>query len=115
RSAARADYSGMPDVHFPALLLVTVVALAAPLALGFFPRVRLPAIVLEIVLGIALGPSGLNWIKPDLPVSILALVGLAYLLFLAGLEIDVERLRGQILKLTAIGFAISLGIAVVVG
>src|SRR5437660_10936228 len=102
----------MADVHFTNRLIVVVVALAAPLALGFFPRVRLPAIVLEIVLGIALGPSGLGWVKPDLPVSILALVGLAYLLFLAGLEIDVERLRGQILKLTAIGFAISLGIAV---
>src|SRR5205085_4196352 len=105
----------MADVHFTNLLLVTVVALTAPLALGFFPRVRLPAIVLEIVLGIVLGPSGLNWIQPDLPVSILALVGLAYLLFLAGLEVDVERLRGQILRLTAVAFAASFAIAVVVG
>ena len=78
-----------------------------PLALGFFPRLRLPAIVLEIILGIVIGPSGLGWVKPDLPVSILSLVGLAFLLFLSGLEIDVERLRGRILKLTALGFAVS--------
>ena len=52
---------------------------------------------------------------PDLPVSILALVGLAFLLFLSRLEIDLQRLRGQILKLTALGFVVSLVIAIVVG
>jgi Kef-type K+ transport system membrane component KefB len=105
----------MPPVHFTNLLIVTVVAMAAPLALGFFPRLRLPAIVLEIVLGIIIGPSGLGWVKADLPVSILALVGLAFLLFLAGLEIDVQRLRGRILTVTAVGFAASFVIAIVVG
>jgi Kef-type K+ transport system membrane component KefB len=105
----------MPIVHYTNLLIVVAAGLAAPLVLGFFPRLRLPAIVLEIVLGIVLGPSGLGWVKADLPVSILSLIGLAFLLFLAGLEIDVERLRGRILKLTALGFAVSFGIAVVVG
>ena len=71
--------------------------------------------MLEIVLGIVIGPSVLGWVKPDLPVSILALIGLAFLLFLSGLEIDVERLRGPILKLTAIGFAVSFAIAIVIG
>jgi Kef-type K+ transport system membrane component KefB len=105
----------MPDVHFTNLLIVVAAALVAPLTLGFFPRFRLPAIVIEIVLGIVIGPSGLGWVKPDLPVSILALVGLAFLLFLSGLEIDVERLRGRILKLTALGFAGSFVIAIVLG
>jgi Kef-type K+ transport system membrane component KefB len=101
----------MPAVHFTNLLIVVAVGLLAPLALGFVPRLRLPAIVLEIVLG----PSGLGWVKPDLPVSILALIGLAILLFLSGLEIDVERLRGRILKLTAVGFALSFAIAIILG
>jgi Kef-type K+ transport system membrane component KefB len=105
----------MPAVHFTNLLVVVAVGLAAPLVLGFLPGLRIPAIVLEIVLGIVIGPSGLGWVEPDLPVSILALVGLAFLLFLAGLEIDVQRLRGRILKLTAIGFALSFAIAIVVG
>src|SRR5437588_6058400 len=105
----------MTEVHFTNLLIVVAVALLAPLALGFFPRIRLPAIVLEIVLGIVIGPSGLGWVKPDLPVSILALVGLAFLLFLSGLEIDIERLRGRILKLTALGFVASFAIAIVLG
>src|SRR5262249_42966372 len=105
----------MPDVHFTNLLIVVAIGLLAPLTLGFFSRVRLPAIVLEIVLGIVVGPSGLGWVKPDLPVSILALVGLAFLLFLSGLEIHVARLRGRILKLTALGFVVSFVIAVVLG
>ena len=105
----------MPAVHFTNLLIVVAIGLFAPLALGFFPRFRLPAIVLEIVLGIVIGPSGLGWVTPDLPVSILALVGLAFLLFLSGLEIDLQRLRGQILKLTALGFVVSFVIAIVVG
>jgi Kef-type K+ transport system membrane component KefB len=88
----------MPGVHFTNLLIVVAAGLLAPLVLGFFPRVRLPAIVLEIVLGIVIGPSGFGWVKPDLPVSILALVGLAFLLFLSGLEIDLERVRGRILR-----------------
>jgi Kef-type K+ transport system membrane component KefB len=105
----------VPAVHFTNLLSVVAVGLLAPLALGFFPRLRLPAIALEILLGIVIGPSGLGWVEPDLPVSILALVGLAFLLFLSGLEFDVARLRGRILKLTVAGFALSLAIAITLG
>ncbi|MGZ4229480.1 MAG: cation:proton antiporter [Solirubrobacteraceae bacterium] len=71
--------------------------------------------MLEIVLGIVIGPSGLGWVTPDLPVSILALVGLAFLLFLSELEIDLRRLRGRILNLTALGLVVSFVIALVVG
>jgi Kef-type K+ transport system membrane component KefB len=105
----------MPAVHYTNLLIVVGVGLLAPLALGFFGRLRLPAIVLELVFGIVIGPSGLGWAKPDLPVSILALIGLAFLLFLSGLEIDVERLRGRILNLITIGFALSIAIAIIIG
>jgi Kef-type K+ transport system membrane component KefB len=105
----------MPVVHYINLLIVVAAGLAAPLVLGFFPRLRLPAIVLEIVLGIVIGPSGLGWVRPDLPVSILSLIGLALLLFLSGLEVDATRLRRRTLRLTALGFAMSFGVAVVVG
>lgn len=48
----------MPDVEFTNLLGVLLVAVAAPLLLGFAPRVRMPAVVVEILAGAALGPSG---------------------------------------------------------
>ncbi len=106
----------MPDVSFTGLLIVAAVAFGAPFLLGLFPRLGLPAVVLEIVAGIAIGPSGLGWVDPDdLPIEILALIGLAVLLFLAGLEIDFDRLRGQVLEVAAIGFAASFAIAVAVG
>jgi Kef-type K+ transport system membrane component KefB len=105
----------MSAPHFTNQLIVVAAGVLAPLALGFFLRIRLPAIVLEIVFGIIVGPSVLGWVKPDAPVSILALIGLAFLLFLSGLEIDVQRLRGAILKLTAVAFAVSFVIAIVVG
>jgi Kef-type K+ transport system membrane component KefB len=102
----------MPNVQLTSLLIVVAVGFLAPLALGFFPRVRLPAIVLEILLGIAIGPSGLGWVKPDLIVSVLALIGLAFLLFLSGMEFDIERLQGRVLAVTAVGFAVSFAIAI---
>ena len=98
----------MPDVDFANLLGVLVLALVAPLCLGFLPRLRVPAVVLEIVLGILAGPAVLGWIEPDLAVEVVALVGLAMLLFLAGLEIDVLGLRGPLLALAAAGYALSL-------
>jgi Kef-type K+ transport system membrane component KefB len=48
-------------------------------------------------------------------VEVVALIGLGFVLFLAGLEIEFDKLRGQVLRITALGFAVSLGIALVVG
>jgi Kef-type K+ transport system membrane component KefB len=100
---------------FDDLLIVVAIAFAAPFLLGLFPKVRLPSPVLEIVAGIVVGPSVLDWAQNDETVAVMATVGLAFLLFLAGLEIEFSKLRGQVLRLTAIGFVISLAIAVVSG
>ena len=96
------------------LLLVTAVAFAAPFALGLVPRLQLPSVVLEIVAGIVIGPSVLGLVEVDQAVEVVALIGLAFVLFLAGLEIEFERLRGHVLRLAALGFALSFGIAVLV-
>jgi Kef-type K+ transport system membrane component KefB len=105
----------MPAVSFVNLLAVAAVALAAPLLLGLFPRLRLPGVVVEIVAGIVIGPAGLGWVRADLPVQILAILGLAFLLFLAGMDIDLERLRGPALRLAGAGFALSALLALLVG
>jgi Kef-type K+ transport system membrane component KefB len=99
---------------FSGLLIVTAVAFAAPFVLGLFPRFRLPAVVLEITAGIVVGPSVLGWVHVDQTIAVMATLGLAFLLFLAGLEIDIARLRGQTLRLTALGYAASFAIALVV-
>jgi Kef-type K+ transport system membrane component KefB len=102
-------------MSFVNLLLVSAVAVVAPLVVRAIPVVRVPSPVLEIVAGIVLGPSLLGWVVIDPPVEVLALLGLAFLLFLAGLEIDVHRLRGRPLKLALAGFALSFAIALGVG
>jgi Kef-type K+ transport system membrane component KefB len=105
----------MPNISFSGLLVVTVVAFSAPLLLGLSPARRLPAVVLEIVAGIVIGPSGFGWVKVDLPISILSVVGLAFLLFLAGLEVELDRLKGRILMFVGGGFLLSFGLALLVG
>jgi Kef-type K+ transport system membrane component KefB len=99
---------------FDGLLIVVAVAFAAPFLLGLFPRVRLPSVVLEIVAGIIIGPSVLAIVEFDQTIEVISLIGLAFLLFLAGLEIEFPRLRGRVLWLTGAGFVVSFVIAIVV-
>jgi hypothetical protein len=69
----------MHTISFGGSAIVAAVALAAPLALGRFPRTRLPS----IVLGIVIGSHALGWVSIDTPITVISLPGLAFLLFLA--------------------------------
>src|SRR5690242_19165989 len=99
---------------FSGLLIIVAVAFVIPLALGLFPQVRLPSVVLEILAGIIVGPSVLGIVQVDETIQVISLIGLAFLLFLAGLEIDFTKLRGRVLRLILVGFAISFALALVV-
>jgi Kef-type K+ transport system membrane component KefB len=103
------------QLEFTNLLIVCAIAFAAPLTLGLAPNVRLPAVVLELIAGIVVGPSGLGWVQIDEPVAVLSLVGLAMLLFLAGLEVEFDKLRGPLLRLALLSFAVSFGLALLAG
>jgi Kef-type K+ transport system membrane component KefB len=103
------------SVSFTNLAIVAVAAFVAPLALGVVPALRLPAVVLEIVLGIVLGPAALGWVEVDEPVRVMSLLGLAFLLLLAGLEVEFDQLRGRLLRLASAGFVASFGIALAAG
>ncbi len=104
----------MTEPEFVNLLVIAAVGFAAPFLLGLAPAVRLPAVVLEIVAGIVVGPSVLGWVDIDLTVEVISVIGLAFLLFLAGLEIDFDRLRGPLLKLAAGSYAVSFALSVAV-
>jgi Kef-type K+ transport system membrane component KefB len=99
---------------FENLLIVVAVAFAAPFVLGLFPGVRLPSVVVEIVVGIVVGQSLLGWVHVDESVAVISVMGLAFVLFLAGLEIELDKLRGPLLRLTSMAFALSFGIALAV-
>jgi len=103
------------ELGFVNLLVVAAIAFGAPFALGLVPGLRVPAVVAEIALGIVVGPHGLGWVELDEPVEIVSLLGLAFLLFLAGLELDLRQLRGERLRLASAGFGASVVLAAIVG
>lgn len=102
------------ELEFVNLLVVALVAVAAPLLANVVP-IRVPGVVLEIIAGIVVGPAVLGWVEVDEPIRVLALLGLAFLLFLAGLEIDLGRLRGDVLRVTLAGFGLTLVLGSLVG
>jgi len=93
------------------LLGVSMVAFWVPFTLGFFPRVRIPSVTLELVAGIILGPAVLGWLEPGPVVSIMASIGVAFLLFLAGLELDLHVLKGAPLVRGSLSFILSFVLA----
>src|SRR5690349_14350106 len=101
-------------ISFTSVAVVAAVAVAAPLLVAF-SGLRLPAIVVEILLGILVGPQVLGWASNDEPVQVLALLGLAFLLLLAGLEIDFDRLRGRLLRVTGAAWLLSFACALALG
>jgi Kef-type K+ transport system membrane component KefB len=100
----------MQPVSFNSVLIIAGIAVLVPVVLGLLPRLPVPGAVLEVVAGIVVGPSVLGWVRVDAPVQVLSTLGLGMLLFLAGLEIDVERLRGPLSRLAGLAFVVSAGI-----
>jgi Kef-type K+ transport system membrane component KefB len=83
------------EISYGDVLLVVVAAVLAPVLAGLAPRLRMPAVALEILLGVLIGPSVLDIVEVDTTVDVLSTLGLGYLLFLAGLELDLTNLRGK--------------------
>ncbi|MDE6629626.1 MAG: cation:proton antiporter [Muribaculaceae bacterium] len=71
-------------------LIVLTIILLAPVILN---KLKIPHIIGMIVAGVAVGPFGLHILDRDSSFAIFGQVGLLYLMFLAGLEIDMYHLR----------------------
>jgi Kef-type K+ transport system membrane component KefB len=96
------------------LVLIGVVAVVSPILSELTGKLAVPDVVIEIVLGIIIGPAVLAVAHPDSVVTAFSDMGLSYLMFLAGFELDLAKIRGRSLKLGAIGWAISLVLALLV-
>ena len=101
-------------ISFSSLLIVGTVAVAVPLFLGLVPAVKVPAVVLEILGGILVGPTVLGWVHLDVAVQVIADLGLGFLLFMAGFEIDLRRFDRRILTLVSRAFLLSMILALLV-
>jgi Kef-type K+ transport system membrane component KefB len=102
-------------VSFTGVLVVGIVSVLVPVILGFVPALTVPGAVLEVIAGIVIGPSVLGWVHIDVAITVLADLGLGMLLFLAGLEIDLARLRGSLGRLAGMGFAASVVLGIAAG
>lgn len=86
------------------VLQLTIVVTAALIVQVTMERSRIPGIIGLLVLGMVVGPGGLA-VLPDEPVvELLGSIGLLYIMFLAGLEIDLDVVRNH--KAEAFGFGL---------
>lgn len=97
------------------LVLVFLASALGALLSRLHTRVVLPTVVLEIVLGILIGPQvlGIATVYPLL--TFLANLGLALLFFFAGLEVIEKRVPARSLRLGTIGWGISLAVGAAAG
>jgi hypothetical protein len=73
----------------------------------------LPVVVLELVLGVVIGPQGLDIAHVNDFTQFFSDLGLGMLFFFAGYEIDIPRIRGRPLRLALFGWAMSLTVPAV--
>jgi len=95
--------------------IVVVAAVAAVTVAAVPKRFAPPVVVLELVLGIVIGPELLGLAQSDDFVEFFANLGLGMLFFFAGYEIDFGRIKGRPIKLGAWGWVLSVALAYGIG
>jgi Kef-type K+ transport system membrane component KefB len=105
----------IPELDAGSLVLVLAASALGAILSRWHPRVVLPTVVVEIVLGILIGPEGLGLADVDPYISFLANFGLVFLFFIAGLEVVEKRVPRRSLIRGTIGWSISLVLGVAIG
>jgi Kef-type K+ transport system membrane component KefB len=96
------------------LAWVALASVVAPVLASALGRFSIPGVVIELVLGILLGPVVADRITPTGPILDFAKLGLALLMFLAGYELDLRLVRGRPLRLATLSWGGSLVIGAIV-
>jgi len=106
----------MIDVDTVSFFAIVLVAAVAALTVAVVPKpFAPPVVVLELALGIVIGPQILGIAESDEFIEFFATLGLGMLFFFAGYEIDFQRIRGRPLVLGGLGWALSVAIAYAIG
>jgi len=104
------------EVDAESFFVIVVVAALAAVTVALLPRqLAPPVVVVELLLGILVGPEVLGLAHSDDFIEFFANLGLGMLFFFAGYEIDFERIKGRPLKLGALGWLLSIGLAYGIG
>ena len=96
------DFSQYLPITSPTLIFFVVlfIILIAPIVMG---KLRIPHIIGMVLAGIVIGPYGLNILERDSSFELFGRVGLLYIMFLAGIEMDMEGLKKDLGKVTVFG------------
>src|SRR5699024_4063433 len=80
--------------------LILFIILLAPILLK---KIRVPGVIGLIISGIIIGPDGLNFLSSD-QIEIFSTIGLLYIMFIAGLELDLNQFKANKNKSLVFGF-----------
>ena len=106
----------MLTVDTDSFFAIVVVAAVAAVTVAAVPkRFAPPVVVLELILGIVIGPEILDLAHSSEFVEFFSNLGLGMLFFFAGYEIDFERIKGRPMKLGGLGWLLSIGLAYGIG
>jgi Kef-type K+ transport system membrane component KefB len=105
-------------ITHPELRSVVVILLAATLGAllsRLSGRIVLPSVVLEIVLGVLIGPQALHVADVNSYTAVFADLGLAFIFFVAGIEVMEKRVARRLMGVGTMGWMMSLGLALLAG
>ncbi|WP_421763024.1 cation:proton antiporter [Ekhidna sp.] len=80
------------DLNYQPLFIIFIIAWLVPLLLSWLEISKVPAVVVKIVLGVVIGPYVLDLMEETAYMDFLAQTGFLILIFLAGLEIDINKI-----------------------
>ena len=98
----------MSEIH--ALFIIGFIAVLAPLIARLSAFILMPAVVLELMLGILIGPSGAGWVTSQGAIGFLGEFGLIFLFFQAGFEFNPGKIGAAPLRLGALAWLAALGL-----
>ncbi|MGQ0443627.1 MAG: cation:proton antiporter [Beijerinckiaceae bacterium] len=98
----------MSEIHD--LFVICFISVLAPLLARLPALIRTPVVVLELVLGILIGPSGAGWVTSQGAIGFLGQFGLVFLFFQAGFEFNPGKIGAAPLRLGALAWLVSLGL-----
>ena len=98
-----------------AMLVIILAATAAPLLGGLLFGPRVPPVVIEIVIGILIGPKVFDLAEKTTVVAFFSTLGLSFLFFMAGMEIDFQRIQGSPAALALVTWFMSIAIGLSLG
>ena len=81
--------------------LILLIILIAPI---LFKKLKVPGIIGLIIAGVIVGPHGLNLLAQNSAIELFSTIGLLYIMFIAGLELDIHEFRRNRIPCLSFGF-----------